>query len=314
MIYTQEEWINQAKIKHNNIFNYSKVIYKKSNIKVIITCKKHGDFKQLPYKHLKGQKCPYCAKNKLNTSLFIQKSIKKHNNKYIYNKVEYKKSNIKVIITCKIHGDFEIRPNNHLNGQGCIKCSKIKITTDDIIKKFKKVHNNKYTYECVEYINSLSKVKINCKIHGYFLQKPKHHLIGKGCKKCGNNGVSKKQFKWLKIKKIIDNTNIINMNDNNYEYYIEKNKKKYYADGYSKKLNKIYEFHGDYWHGNPKKYNLDDINKSNKKTFRELYNKTINKMKIIKDKNYNLEIMWEYDWDNYLKLLKDIRKHKNNYI
>ena len=47
------------------------------------------------------------------------------------------------------------------------------------------VHENRYTYDCVEYKNSGTKVKIICKIHGYFWQTPHDHLKGQGCPKCG---------------------------------------------------------------------------------------------------------------------------------
>jgi hypothetical protein len=40
------------------------------------------------------------------------------------------------------------------------------------------VHNNKYDYSKVEYINTNSKVKIICPIHGEFEQTPHNHLTG----------------------------------------------------------------------------------------------------------------------------------------
>ena len=53
------------------------------------------------------------------------------------------------------------------------------------IKKFKKVHGNKYDYSKVEYINAKTKVCIICPIHGEFWQTPSDHIQGKGCRKCG---------------------------------------------------------------------------------------------------------------------------------
>lgn len=44
------------------------------------------------------------------------------------------------------------------------------------IEKSKKIHNNKYSYELVEYINTLTEVKIVCPVHGIFHQLPKTHL------------------------------------------------------------------------------------------------------------------------------------------
>lgn len=56
--------------------------------------------------------------------------------------------------------------------------------SNEIIKKFRKIHGEKYDYSEVIYENSDSKVKIVCKIHGIFLKTPTHHLQGSGCLKC----------------------------------------------------------------------------------------------------------------------------------
>jgi very-short-patch-repair endonuclease/muramidase (phage lysozyme) len=58
--YTTEEWIKKAKNIHGNKYDYSKVIYVKTNEKVIIICKKHGTFTQTPANHLQGIGCPFC--------------------------------------------------------------------------------------------------------------------------------------------------------------------------------------------------------------------------------------------------------------
>jgi hypothetical protein len=58
--------------------------------------------------------------------------------------------------------------------------------TEQWIEKAKQVHN-KYDYSLVEYINSYTKIKIICPIHGEFFQTPGAHLFGLGCKKCGYN-------------------------------------------------------------------------------------------------------------------------------
>jgi len=57
------------------------------------------------------------------------------------------------------------------------------------INKVDKTHNNKYNYSLVEYINNYTKIKIICPIHGSFLQTPKQHLRGHGCKKCSGKNV-----------------------------------------------------------------------------------------------------------------------------
>lgn len=59
-----------------------------------------------------------------------------------------------------------------------------KMTTEEFIKKAQEVHGDRYDYSKVEYESMLTKVCIICKVHGEFLQSPKKHLSGQGCKEC----------------------------------------------------------------------------------------------------------------------------------
>ena len=59
-----------------------------------------------------------------------------------------------------------------------------KNTLEDFIKKSQQIHNNKYDYSKVEYINNRTKVCIICPEHGEFWQTPHSHLSGCGCCKC----------------------------------------------------------------------------------------------------------------------------------
>lgn len=51
-------------------------------------------------------------------------------------------------------------------------------------EKGKQLHNNKYDYSNVVYVNSRTKVKIICPKHGEFEQLPSSHLQGTGCPEC----------------------------------------------------------------------------------------------------------------------------------
>ena len=58
--------------------------------------------------------------------------------------------------------------------------------TITFINKAKEIHGDIYDYSKLEYIDSKTKVKIICQIHGEFEQNPKNHSYrGDGCKKCG---------------------------------------------------------------------------------------------------------------------------------
>lgn len=64
--------------------------------------------------------------------------------------------------------------------------------TDFFIRKASKIHNYKYLYTNTEFINSKSKIKIICPIHGEFEQKANHHISGHGCQKCATISAHKK--------------------------------------------------------------------------------------------------------------------------
>lgn len=112
---------------------------------------------------------------------------------------------------------------------------------------------------------------------------------------------SRKAISWL--NRISKEKNIeIDHAEHNKEFRISLEDGKYYlVDGYCKENNTVYEFHGDFWHGNPNIYNSDDINPRNKKTYGELYKMTIAKEQIIKSIGFNLVIIWESDFDKMVR-------------
>lgn len=70
---TNEDFIKKANKIHGNKFYYDKtdVNNRDEDGKVIITCPKHGDFKQTPSNHLFGQGCPICKTSKLEQEMSI---------------------------------------------------------------------------------------------------------------------------------------------------------------------------------------------------------------------------------------------------
>jgi len=120
-------------------------------------------------------------------------------------------------------------------------------------------------------------------------------------------GFSIAEICWL--EQIIATENIqIQHALNNNQYFINTESLQSKCDGYCKETNTIYEFHGDFWHGNPNLFKSDDINQVNKKTFGELYNKTILREQKIKDLGYNLVVIWECDFNLILdkKIYKEV--------
>lgn len=62
-----------------------------------------------------------------------------------------------------------------------------RLTEEEFKLKASIVHNNKFTYDKVTYINNKTKVTITCPKHGDFTQIPNSHLLGNGCKACAGN-------------------------------------------------------------------------------------------------------------------------------
>lgn len=69
-----------------------------------------------------------------------------------------------------------------------------KLTTEEFIEKAKLVHGDKYDYSESNYINTRTKININCQTHGGFEQRPNSHLKGNGCIKCGLGMLSQLDF------------------------------------------------------------------------------------------------------------------------
>lgn len=116
---------------------------------------------------------------------FINKSNNIHNFKYKYSKSNYKNNRTEICITCKKHGDFYIKPYNHLKGKGCPSCdNSMRMNKKIFIDRSTEIHKKRYDYSLVEYKNNKTKVKIICRNHGEFLQRPNDHLMGQGCPEC----------------------------------------------------------------------------------------------------------------------------------
>jgi len=125
---TTEEFINKAKEKYGDSYDYSRTDYSGMFNKVTVICPIHGEFQTIPHNHLRGAGCKRCgieksARSRSDTKEeFIEKARKVHGDRYSYDLVEYKNSDTKVKIICSVHGIFEQHPTTHLGGHGCPKC------------------------------------------------------------------------------------------------------------------------------------------------------------------------------------------------
>ena len=81
---TTEEFIKEAKLIHDNKYDYSLVEYKNATNKIKIICNKHGIFEQTPNKHLNGNGCKHCFESK--GEMRIVKFLDDNNVEYVREK------------------------------------------------------------------------------------------------------------------------------------------------------------------------------------------------------------------------------------
>jgi hypothetical protein len=306
---TQEQFLIRAKEVHGDTYDYSlaEYVHGKKKVKIICLEDGHGIFEQLPNSHLMGRGCPkYSHRNFHNFSNeeFITRANVIHNNFYDYSLLEYVSSWIKVKIICPKHGIFEQSPADHLWGYSCIQCgyeragNSNKNNTTSFINESNIVHNNIYDYSLVDYVFSKIKVKIICLKHGIFEQSPAKHLQGQGCPRClPSIQFSQPETEWL---------NYLNVLENYRHAQIHIDGALFKVDAFDPINIIIYEFYGDYWHGNPKIFPAHLFNKRAKKSFGQLYKETIIRENKLKLAGYNIISIWESD---YKKLISDDKTH-----
>jgi len=206
---TLEQFIERSTTKHNNKYDYSLVEYKDARTKVKIICPIHGVFLQTPAGH-RIYGCHNCGSEaskrnqRSDKNIVIEKAKKVHGDKYDYSKVNYINTQTKIIVICKIHGEFIVSPNNHISKKsGCPNCSfersskRLTKDTNTFIKDSIKIHGNKYDYSLIDYKGCFDKVKIICYTHGLFLQTPDRHLANCGCPICNESKGENKIRKFL---------------------------------------------------------------------------------------------------------------------
>lgn len=300
---TTASFIKRSESIFGDAINHSKVNYVNSKIPILLICNLcNREFEIPPAVHLCYKRgCLFCNAGKIDTEKFIIQAKEIYGDKYDYSKSIYGGCKKKLIITCGIknHGDFERDPSHFLTrNQGCPKCSyNAKRDLNFVIEKSNEIHNNKYDFSKAIYNGMFVNLIIICPTHGEFDQAPSNHIHSKsGCPKCAV-GTSKKEKEWL---------DMINIPDESHTRLVKvaTNYKNYNVDGYDPQTKTIYEFYGDYWHGNPAIFNPDDIHAHSGKKFSELYDKVLEKERYLKEAGYKIVYIWETDFDKLKSAIK----------
>jgi hypothetical protein len=299
---TKDIFVAKAIARHGDTYVYDQVVYVNNRTYVVIICPIHGPFSQQPDSHLMGRGCKECGiiKNRKKLETFIEQAQSLHGDKYDYSEVSYVSNLHKVTISCPIHGQFQQLPMNHLVGNGCPQCGgkhgrpSVVLSTDEFIEKATAIHSNLYDYSAVVYKNTQTSVDIHCRKHGIFRQRPHCHLRGQGCPSC-RHYVSKPEAQWL---------DSLNVPLRQHKIKLPERKHAIKVDGFDPATNTVYQFHGNYYHGNPTIYRPDTYNTRTKCSMGDLYRRTIEIEEAIRNGGYNLIVMWQSEWDSLRKTNK----------
>ena len=131
----------------------------------------------------KGNRSLELCRRVVTTESFIAEAKEIYGERYDYSKVDYKNSEHRVVVTCPVHGDFQVYAREHLDGKGCPKCEK----GEKFITKLKEKFGERFGLGEFVYESSTSPVTLICPTHGAFSKLPHAILNSKcGCPECGN--------------------------------------------------------------------------------------------------------------------------------
>lgn len=249
----------------------------------------------------RGDGCPACSgrcvsdRNRLSlTYPGILKEWNYQKNKDVFPHNVSFGSDKRVWWTCEVCGYvWESNVYNRTRlGRGCPRCANrvidetnsLRALYPHLVEEWDYTKNNKYTPDRISY-GSEQKVWWKCFVCSYSWEAaPNSRTYNKsGCPKCAKNHMSGISQEWL------DGLGV-----GIREYYIKE--LKLTVDGFDPETNTVYEFHGDFWHGNPEVFDSEEINWVNKKTFGQLYEETKTREKLIVGSGFKLVVIWEKDF------------------
>lgn len=195
-----ESFLEKAKKAHADKYEYDMSSFIKfTRHHMRIKCPEHGWFSQEPAKHVAGQGCPKCSRDKkrLGKESIIKKFVSVHGNRYDYTFVDYKTYHTKVKVVCKQHGPFLVTPSDHVSGRGCPRCGRLHAAKkrrrplDTVKSRLDALYDGKVSIVAESYKGTNAKALFVCAEHGQFRAHVNHVLNSHGCPQCGRKKLSK---------------------------------------------------------------------------------------------------------------------------
>lgn len=276
-----------------------------SNKKVWWVCTEGHSYYTAVFNWTRKHGCTYCLST---SSVSLERSVYYNYIElveiewdYSKNKTSPKKvgskSNKKYWWLCSKGHSWQATPNNRTTlGRGCPYCTNQKVCDDNrlsllfphLLEEWDWGKNKKGPEEYTS--GSGSKVNWVCKTCAYCWKATIVQRTSKGtqCPKCAY-GINRSKVgdKWL---------DSVGVSEEFREYTIFIKGRKFVVDGFDPETNMIYEFLGDFWHGNPDLYESDKMNRKVGKTFGDLNTETMDRLSLLKGAGFNVFYIWEKDF------------------
>lgn len=296
-----------------NVDSFKYIILHYNNI--IIKCNKCSNELTTNFLSIKEKRPCYKCLDNLNHSIAennIISKCEKDNYKFVEDNFIYKSCNDKLKFICDKGHHFTMSYYYFVHrDQHCKLCHYKKFTENNFLtpdEYNKIIYDYCLTHNC-EFENRNSFVYItasdkNIRIKCLNCNRSRLTCLcylkySKGCKYC-SNGKSKLEIIWLDSLGILEENRQYHLNvPTIYNAETCKNIKSrgYYFDGYDPLTNTLYEYNGNYWHGNPRVFSPHEINFACNKgigmTFDQLNSKTSIKRCFALSLGYTVIEMWE---------------------
>ena len=241
--------------------------------------------------------CPKCAYRRISEAQvrssveFFRLAREVWGDRYTYHpRIDQKYGNADLISrtcnVCNVTQD-QIIPSL-LGDNGCSICSqKKKHTKESFIAKSEAIWGKgKFDYTLVTNVSNNVPVTLKCTEGHTFQCSPSNHFTRGNCPRCSRKKfISAGETEWL---------NSLMIPNDNRNIWLNVNGQKFNVDALINGT--VYEYYGDYWHGNTKRFDPQMINAYSGLTMQELHEHTVEREQLLRDGGYVVISMWESDW------------------
>jgi hypothetical protein len=272
--------------------------YLGNDIKIKFTCSRHHTWEARPNDIVAKQSgCPQCAGTVSRTAEQALTEIKQRwpNLTILSNHFEKLGRREQIEAQCEYGHTWNTHYERLIQGHYCPHCNQnARYDLATFTAKLSKV--NKTVKPVGNYVNVTTPIETECLTCGHtWKPRPYNLLQGYGCPSCSrNNKFSKKALAWLAY---IETTEGIEIQHARKYGEFRVPGTRYRADGYCEQTNTVYEFYGDYWHGNPLTTEPTHYNQHLSRTYGDLYKMTIERENGIRSLGFNVVSMWESEYD-----------------